>query len=337
MVAENQVILGASMQRANRFSSARIMATEAFGSSWSSQEDIRKPLEPKRRKGGKHPRVGGKKSQPQPQQHGVAAEPQQQWGMLAAVRIPSQPVQFWPAVSMQHSTPPSTSASPMACTLSQRSVAPPVWSGLSTLPPPAAQGSLVSPQDAGIPPPPPPPSPLPATQKPISNASSEEEDDDSDWAPRSTGSYLHTKGGCVPCKFLFTVRGCRDGTQCARCHYPHPEMSRSARRKNIRRTRLAAIALAKGTPSTTDSAADTESVGSTEASETLEVENYAGPLQGPPVKGFLNSLEPIASREVATFAETNPANEVYEIQVVNTFIQCVRVAKTIRRSSSCSF
>lgn len=79
-----------------------------------------------------------------------------------------------------------------------------------------------------------------------------QEEDASGWASKSVGSRDHGRGQCIPCKFLFTPRGCRDGLLCDRCHFPHPEMTRSARRKNIRRNRLAALKQEQESPGTGD-------------------------------------------------------------------------------------
>lgn len=54
----------------------------------------------------------------------------------------------------------------------------------------------------------------------------------------SIGSRLHTNEECVPCKFFTTKRGCLDGVLCRDCHYPHEDMSRSAKRRHVRRLRM---------------------------------------------------------------------------------------------------
>lgn len=41
--------------------------------------------------------------------------------------------------------------------------------------------------------------------------------------------------GCVPCKFHCTSRGCKDGILCGLCHFPHDELTRSAKRSMLRR------------------------------------------------------------------------------------------------------
>lgn len=63
--------------------------------------------------------------------------------------------------------------------------------------------------------------------------------------PREEGTFLsygsrkHQTCNCVPCKFFGTKRGCYDGVLCRDCHYPHVEVSRSAKRKLIARKGLA--------------------------------------------------------------------------------------------------
>jgi len=49
----------------------------------------------------------------------------------------------------------------------------------------------------------------------------------------SKGSKSHGKG-CTPCKFYRGRRGCRDGTDCTLCHFPHEEMTYSAIRRAVR-------------------------------------------------------------------------------------------------------
>ncbi|CAK0869580.1 unnamed protein product, partial [Prorocentrum cordatum] len=50
----------------------------------------------------------------------------------------------------------------------------------------------------------------------------------------SLGASLHRRGECTPCKFIRSLRGCRDGSMCMLCHEPHEELSRSAVRKAAR-------------------------------------------------------------------------------------------------------
>jgi len=56
----------------------------------------------------------------------------------------------------------------------------------------------------------------------------------------SLGSSLHKARSklCIPCKFRGTARGCRDGVLCRLCHFPHQELSRTAKRTLIRRSDL---------------------------------------------------------------------------------------------------
>mmetsp|Transcript_13934 Transcript_13934/g.39827 ORF Transcript_13934/g.39827 Transcript_13934/m.39827 type:complete len:355 (-) Transcript_13934:163-1227(-) len=51
----------------------------------------------------------------------------------------------------------------------------------------------------------------------------------------SKGSALHDTGGCTPCKFFRSRRGCRLGEECKLCHFPHAEMSGSSVRRAVRR------------------------------------------------------------------------------------------------------
>lgn len=51
----------------------------------------------------------------------------------------------------------------------------------------------------------------------------------------SIGSCTHARGECTPCKFACSQRGCRDGPLCGLCHFPHQEMSRSAKRTQIKK------------------------------------------------------------------------------------------------------
>ncbi|CAK0881846.1 unnamed protein product, partial [Prorocentrum cordatum] len=50
----------------------------------------------------------------------------------------------------------------------------------------------------------------------------------------SLGASLHGLGHCTPCKFIRSLRGCRDGSMCRLCHEPHEELSRSGVRKAAR-------------------------------------------------------------------------------------------------------
>jgi len=65
----------------------------------------------------------------------------------------------------------------------------------------------------------------------------------------SLGARLHMHGQCTPCKFIRSLRGCRDGSMCMLCHEPHEELSRSGVRKAARTKALqrrAMIELAQG-------------------------------------------------------------------------------------------
>lgn len=51
----------------------------------------------------------------------------------------------------------------------------------------------------------------------------------------SKGSCSHAAAACVPCKFHCTERGCKDGVLCGLCHFPHPELTRAAKRALVRK------------------------------------------------------------------------------------------------------
>jgi len=55
----------------------------------------------------------------------------------------------------------------------------------------------------------------------------------------SEGSRLHDCGECTPCKFFRSRRGCKAGTECNLCHFPHEELTFSAIRKVMRDKALA--------------------------------------------------------------------------------------------------
>jgi len=50
----------------------------------------------------------------------------------------------------------------------------------------------------------------------------------------SLGASLHKLHQCTPCKFIRSLRGCRDGSMCNLCHEPHEELTRSGVRKAAR-------------------------------------------------------------------------------------------------------
>jgi len=50
----------------------------------------------------------------------------------------------------------------------------------------------------------------------------------------SLGASLHKLHQCTPCKFIRSLRGCRDGSMCKLCHEPHEELTRSGVRKAAR-------------------------------------------------------------------------------------------------------
>jgi len=50
----------------------------------------------------------------------------------------------------------------------------------------------------------------------------------------SIGSSGHFAGTCTPCKFFRQRRGCRDGSKCNLCHFPHTELTHSGIRKAMR-------------------------------------------------------------------------------------------------------
>merc|ERR1719401_2484478 len=52
--------------------------------------------------------------------------------------------------------------------------------------------------------------------------------------PLSLGSAGHHAGKCTPCKFQRSRRGCRMGTECNLCHYPHEELTHSAIRRAMK-------------------------------------------------------------------------------------------------------
>jgi len=54
----------------------------------------------------------------------------------------------------------------------------------------------------------------------------------------SIGSWNHTNDGCMPCKFHRGRRGCKDGDQCAMCHFPHEELTHAGIRKVMRKKGL---------------------------------------------------------------------------------------------------
>mmetsp|Transcript_106338 Transcript_106338/g.317817 ORF Transcript_106338/g.317817 Transcript_106338/m.317817 type:complete len:410 (+) Transcript_106338:148-1377(+) len=63
----------------------------------------------------------------------------------------------------------------------------------------------------------------------------------------SIGSARHLKL-CVACKYHNTARGCRDGMLCTDCHFPHPELSRSRRRRICRQRDLQRVGLGPAEP-----------------------------------------------------------------------------------------
>lgn len=54
----------------------------------------------------------------------------------------------------------------------------------------------------------------------------------------SSGSHSHCAGTCTPCKFFRSQRGCKHGTLCELCHFPHGELTLSAIRKSQKRAGL---------------------------------------------------------------------------------------------------
>eukprot|EP00928_Gymnodinium_smaydae_P009267 TRINITY_DN13432_c0_g1_i1.p1 TRINITY_DN13432_c0_g1~~TRINITY_DN13432_c0_g1_i1.p1 ORF type:complete len:188 (-),score=41.84 TRINITY_DN13432_c0_g1_i1:24-587(-) len=55
-------------------------------------------------------------------------------------------------------------------------------------------------------------------------------------AELSAGSASHHLGSCNPCMFMKTKLGCKIGSACYFCHYPHEELTRNSMR-NQRRTK----------------------------------------------------------------------------------------------------
>lgn len=53
--------------------------------------------------------------------------------------------------------------------------------------------------------------------------------------PPSRGAWAHSLGGCTPCKFFRSTRGCKDGAACKYCHFAHPELTPSGVRSVMRR------------------------------------------------------------------------------------------------------
>mmetsp|Transcript_129947 Transcript_129947/g.259225 ORF Transcript_129947/g.259225 Transcript_129947/m.259225 type:complete len:227 (-) Transcript_129947:300-980(-) len=56
-----------------------------------------------------------------------------------------------------------------------------------------------------------------------------------------SGSALHAEGGCSPCHFFSTRKGCRAGTTCKFCHMPHdiPPRTRPCKERRAKAKRLA--------------------------------------------------------------------------------------------------
>lgn len=51
----------------------------------------------------------------------------------------------------------------------------------------------------------------------------------------SRGARLHSSGGCTPCKFFRSKRGCKDDFHCKYCHFGHPELTPAGVRSVMRR------------------------------------------------------------------------------------------------------
>lgn len=50
----------------------------------------------------------------------------------------------------------------------------------------------------------------------------------------SLGADVHPDG-CIPCKFLVSRTGCKDGEKCIYCHAPHPDLNQGQRRRLMSR------------------------------------------------------------------------------------------------------
>merc|ERR1719389_246261 len=50
----------------------------------------------------------------------------------------------------------------------------------------------------------------------------------------SLGAKFHPEE-CIPCKFLVSRNGCKDGENCIYCHAPHPELNQGQRRRLMSR------------------------------------------------------------------------------------------------------
>eukprot|EP00746_Dinoflagellata_sp_MGD_P008009 gnl/MRDRNA2_/MRDRNA2_115961_c0_seq1.p1 gnl/MRDRNA2_/MRDRNA2_115961_c0~~gnl/MRDRNA2_/MRDRNA2_115961_c0_seq1.p1 ORF type:complete len:392 (+),score=39.28 gnl/MRDRNA2_/MRDRNA2_115961_c0_seq1:63-1178(+) len=50
----------------------------------------------------------------------------------------------------------------------------------------------------------------------------------------SVGAGIHPSG-CIPCKFLVSRSGCKDGNACVYCHAPHPDLNQGQRRRLMSR------------------------------------------------------------------------------------------------------
>lgn len=69
-----------------------------------------------------------------------------------------------------------------------------------------------------------------------------------DMSTLSMGSSIHHTGECTPCKFQRSARGCKDGSLCKNCHYPHAELTRSGVRKAQMRSGLQKRQIPLGQP-----------------------------------------------------------------------------------------
>jgi hypothetical protein len=85
----------------------------------------------------------------------------------------------------------------------------------------------------------------------------------------SMGSQYHGQGGCLPCKYHRSPKGCKDGVLCHLCHFEHAELSRHSVRVMMKRAALLERRW-RDTASVRDGVGQSSEVGQSPSSAVLE-------------------------------------------------------------------
>merc|ERR1711920_773595 len=86
-----------------------------------------------------------------------------------------------------------------------------------------------------------------------------------------TGFWAHSSGKCLPCRFMFTKRGCDAGDACTFCHLEHPRSRRLAKPSKLKRSRDKKYSEARfANPSTQDDDQSAEAIKETQPTSACE-------------------------------------------------------------------